>query len=202
MPEKEFEPVPLFLIMAQGKDDVTISAAKPAWFVVVISEDAAAREAAVKFCDHLVELFWARYEFNVSWWQLGDLSVEHSASEAAIKAVQADLIIVATTPGRDLPAVLREWVEGWVGRRGDREGALVGLTDPGAGQNGRSAEKYVYLRNAAHRAGMDYLTEIPQSISSRSIPDSLDSYSRRADKVTSVLDGILQQKAPPPQMLS
>jgi hypothetical protein len=78
----------------------------------------------------------------------------------------------------------------------------VDLTDPGTGQAGPSVEKYAYLRNAAHRAGMDYLTQIPQSISSRSIPDSLDSYSQRADKVTSVLDGILHQKAPPPQMLS
>ena len=187
--------------MAQGKDSVTISAAKPTWSVVVIYEDVAAREAAVIFCDHLVERFWARVEFEVSWWSLADLAADCSAQDGARKAAEADLIVVATTPGRNIPAVLREWVEGWVSQRGDREGALVGLTDPGAGPSGASLEKYIYLRNAAHRAGMDYLTQIPQSISSRSIPDSLDSYSQRADKVTSVLDDILHQQAPPPELL-
>ena len=193
--------VSLFLVMAQGKDNVTISAAKPACSVVVIYEDVAARENAVKFCDHLVDRFWARYEFDVSWWQVSDLSLARSGENAARKAVHADLIVVATSPATGVPEELREWIEGWLNRRGDREGALVGLTDPGMVQCGASVEKHVYLRNAAHRAGLDYLTQIPQSISALSIPDSLDSYNQRADKVTSVLDGILRQKTPPPQLL-
>ena len=164
-------------------------------------EDVPARENAVAFCDHLVERFWARYEFAVSWWSLADLSVVDSSQRAARKAIEADLIVVATTPGLDIPMALREWVESWLGRRGEREGALVGLTDPRAGQTGPSAEKFAYLRNAAHRAGMDYLTDIPQSISSRSIPDSIESYSERAHQVTSVLDDILHRKAPPPHLL-
>lgn len=180
---------------------MTISAAKPACSVVVIYENVAARENAVVFCDHLVERFWSRYEFSVSWWSLADLSVDDASRDAARKAVEADLIVVATTPGMDIPMILREWVEVWLSRRGDREGALVGLTDPGPGQTGPAVEKFVCLRNAAHRAGMDYLTEIPQSISSRSIPDSLESYSERAHQVTSVLDEILHRKAPPPRLL-
>src|SRR4029077_11488819 len=109
---------------------------------VVIYEDVAARERAVIFCDHLVERFWARHEFEVSWWQMTDLSVPHSAENAARKAIQANLIVVATTGTTDVPAVLREWLEGWLSRRSDREGALVSLSDPGVGQSGASAEKY------------------------------------------------------------
>ena len=41
---------------------------------------------------------------------------------------------------------------------------------------------------------MDYLTHVPQDIA-RAIPDSLDSYSKRADQVTSLLDEILRQQA-------
>ena len=48
---------------------------------------------------------------------------------------------------------------------------------------------------------MDYLTEMPQDIS-RSIPDSLDSYTERAEQVTSLLDNILHQQAPPPSLLA
>jgi hypothetical protein len=48
---------------------------------------------------------------------------------------------------------------------------------------------------------MDYLTEVPQDIS-RSIPDSLDSYTERADQVTGLLANILQQQPPPPILLT
>jgi hypothetical protein len=47
---------------------------------------------------------------------------------------------------------------------------------------------------------MDYLTQVPQDIA-RAFPDSLDSYTRRADQVTSILDGILHQQAPPPHLV-
>jgi hypothetical protein len=186
--------------MPQGKDNVRISAAKPAWLVVVVYEDVAARKRAVNFCDLLVERFWARFEFNMSWWSLEELHGGYSAQEAARRAVDADLIVAATRPDEGMPAPLRDWMEGWLGRRSSHEGSLVGLGENEAGVSAVSAEKYVYLRNAAHRGGMDYLTDLPQNISSRCIPDSLDSYNQRADKVTSVMDGILHRITPPPHM--
>jgi hypothetical protein len=48
---------------------------------------------------------------------------------------------------------------------------------------------------------MDYLNHVPQDIS-LSIPESLDSYTQRADQVTSLLDDILHQQVPPPPLLS
>ena len=76
---------------------------------------------------------------------------------------------------------------------------LVGLLEPAGGTAGREGQKHHYLRNAAHHGAMDYLTEVPQDIS-RSIPDSLDSYTERADQVTRLLDNILHQQAPPPHL--
>ena len=77
---------------------------------------------------------------------------------------------------------------------------LVGLLEPVVGAGGQEGEKHHYLRHAAHHGAMDYLTEVPQDIS-RPIPDSLDSYTERADQVTSLLDNILHQQAPPPSLL-
>ena len=76
--------------------------------------------------------------------------------------------------------------------RGEREGAVFGLLDNvGAGEPGGL---YCFLRQSAHRAGMDYLTQIPDSIQ-HLMPDSPDYYSERAERVTSVLDDILQDPA-------
>ncbi len=174
--------------------------AKATWSVLVIHQDMEARQGAVKFCDHLIERFWSRYEFDVEWLSYELLQSARSAKAAGSRASDADLIVFATQPDGEIPATIKQWIETWIGQRGDREGALVGLMDPGPGLSGLVADKFLYLRAAAHRAGMDYLTELPQDIS-RAIPDSIDSYTERADQVTSVLDEILQRKGPPPQLL-
>jgi hypothetical protein len=91
-------------------------------------------------------------------------------------------------------------METWLGQRGDREGLLVGLMESGGSPGVGEGEKHHCLRNAAHQGAMDYLTQVPQNIA-RSIPDSLDSYTERADQVTSLLDDILHQQPPPPHLL-
>jgi hypothetical protein len=78
------------------------------------------------------------------------------------------------------------WVESWLQRRGDREGALMDLAESGA----EKSPKHIYLRSVAHRGGMDYLTEMPCS-TVESIPDSLEYCTERARRVTGVLEEIL-----------
>jgi hypothetical protein len=170
---------------------------KTAWSVVVVYEDAAAREQAVDFCDQLVKRFWARFEFDVNWWSFGLLQNEATATEAAEKAAQADLVILSSLRQEDLPARVKGWLEAWLCRRGDREGILAGLTGPGDPGSGQDAKKHHYLRQVAHRGAMDYLTQVPQNIW-HCIPESLDSYTQRAAQVSHVLDEILHQHTPPP----
>ncbi len=185
-----------FLRITMAESVERVVETRTAWSVVVVYEDTMTRELAVKFCDHLVERFWTTDEFEVSWLSFADLQEARPAHEAKQKAAVANLIIFATWPETSMPVEIRGWIENWVSQRGDREGALFGLLDHASGLTGRTAEKYVYLRAVAHRAGMDYLTEVPQNLL-RSMPDSLESYTERADRVTSVLDEILRQQEPP-----
>jgi len=46
---------------------------------------------------------------------------------------------------------------------------------------------------------MDYLTDVPPEIT-RPIPDSLESFSERAQQITSVLDEILRKPIHPPSL--
>ena len=123
-----------------------------------------------------------------------------AATEAAEKAALADLLLFSATPEGEFPAHVKDWVDTWLARRGEREGVLAGLLEPTENSSGREGQKHIYLRNAAHRGAMDYLTQVPEDIF-RSIPDSLDSYTERADQVTSLLDDILRQQPPPPHLL-
>jgi hypothetical protein len=74
------------------------------------------------------------------------------------------------------------------------------LFGPGLPEVDNQAKQY-YLRQLAHGSAMDYLTQVPQSIS-RSIPESLDFYTQRAGQVTHVLDEILHQQPLPPVLTS
>jgi len=167
---------------------------KAAWSVVAVYEDAAARERAVGFCDQLISQFWTQIEFDVSWWSFAALNEVNSANEAVAKAARADLVVFASTSEGDFPRLVKAWTKTWLTQRGDREGMLVGLLEPVAGASIQEGQKHHYLREAAHQGAMDYLTQVPQDIS-LSIPDSLDSFTQRANEVTSLLDDILRQQA-------
>jgi hypothetical protein len=174
-------------------------APKAALSVVVIYEDSAAREQAVDFCDQLVKRFWAGFEFEMNWWSFSLLQANPAAMDAAEKAAHADLVVVASMQPQDFPRGVKSWIESWLGRRGDREGILAGLVGPVPGGSGSAPAKHLYLRQVAHRGGMDYLTQVPQGIS-HATPQPLDFYTARAALVSGVLDEILHHRTPPPTL--
>jgi hypothetical protein len=165
---------------------------KAKWSVVVLFENAEARDKAVAFCDRLVEQFLDGFVVEVNWWGFGDLLNHDAARQSAESAGMADVVLFAAGSTR-LPFEARCWVEQWMKIRGDREGTLVDL----CGEALESGEQHpedssAFLRKTAQRAGMDYFTGLPPDIS-RPIPDSFEAYVRRADQVTSILDDILHQ---------
>jgi hypothetical protein len=93
------------------------------------------------------------------------------------------------------------WIEDWLNKRGEHEGALVGLLDYDDGPQHVATFREIYLRHVARRAGMDYLSHAPPT-TRRAIPDSIDSFSERAGRMTSVLDDILHKHphTPPPML--
>lgn len=171
---------------------------KTTQIVAVVYEDPIAREEAVGFCDHLVEQFWNQFSFDIGWCSFTSLLEADSIAQATRKAADADWIIFAARPEGEMPFYVRAWIETWLKERGEREGVLVSL-GAGTGPASETADKPLYLRQVAHRAGMDYLTQFPSSLS-HPIPDSPESCTARAAEVTSVLEGILHH--PPPGRLA
>src|SRR5215831_11621493 len=132
--------------------------------VVVIYEDPSIREVAVDFCDHLVEQFWNKCGFDMSWWSFVQLREPVSAQEATQRTKAADLIVIAVQPGGPMDVYAQAWLETGLKQRGEREGALIGLTGAATQLSERSLERHIYLRNLAHRSALDYLTCLPQDI--------------------------------------
>jgi hypothetical protein len=166
------------------------------WSVLVAYENDLARKAAMRFCDRLAERFWTRCNFEVTWLPF-DVVEDCSAPEhRAARPLEADMLVVAANPAGEFPESIRAWTESWVANRGDREGALIGLLGS-EGNTIACADKHVYLRDAACRAGMDYFTDVPENLF-EPIPDSIEDYNERAMAMTPVLEEILRCRRQPP----
>ena len=169
------------------KNEVQASRSK---CVVVVYETSAIREHAVRFCERLAQENASTALSEMNWWSFHLLSDPVSANDAVQKAAGADVIVFAMKAGGDLPDEIKLWIEKWLNKRGEREGALFGLLAREEGPYEVAAFREIYLRNIALRAGMDYLSHAAPT-ASRAMPDSLDSFNRRAGQVTSVLNNIL-----------
>jgi hypothetical protein len=167
------------------KTDEKIS---PVKCVVIVYENPAIREHAVRFCERMskeqkcpaTEMTWCPFQ---------SLASSDLAADVLQSAVRADVLIFAMDSRGDLPKDIKLWIELWLNKRGEREGALVGLLQREEPHEMASFRE-IYLRHAARRAGMDYLSHAAPTVD-RAIPNSLDSYNERAGRTTSVLDTIL-----------
>jgi hypothetical protein len=167
---------------------------KANWTVVVIYASAEARELAVDFCDRLVKRFWTRCGFDVSWWSFELLHDGIASHEAANRTASADLLVFSRGAQVTMPDHVLLWMESWLSLRGAREGVLVSVP-PGPAPAAEPIDHQ--LRKLAHRAGMDYLTEVPQNLG-LAVEESPDFYSARAQEVTHVLSDILRRPPPTP----
>ena len=169
---------------------------KSLWSVVVVYDDASTRLRAMTVCDHLVRQFLAEVEFTFHWWRTDFLDDPGMAAAAAANAVNAEFIVVCCAPDGELTTGVQHWFEAWTARRAGREGALLDLTESDTASSRRGDRTKAYLREAAHRAAMDYLASLPPAMAG-TLPDTFESAALRAGKVTSVLDDILRQSPPP-----
>jgi hypothetical protein len=167
--------------------------------VTVVYETPAIREHAVGFCERLAEESDC-IVLETNWWSFELLSHTLIASDAAQKAAAAEVIIFAMNVDGDLPPEIKLWIENWLAKRGEREGALVGLLEQEPGPPEMASFREIYLRHVARRAGMDYLSHGAPTAAD-AIPDSIDSVNQRAGLVTSVLDDILHTHPHSPPLL-
>lgn len=168
--------------------------------VVVVYETPAIREHAVKFCERLAHEQESAAAAETNWWSFRLLGHSETGAHAARTAAGADVVIFAMHAAGDLPDEIKLWIENWLNKRGDREGALVGLLAREKRPHDVPPFREIYLRHIAHRAGMDFLSHAAPT-AANAIPDSLDSFSERAAQMTSVLDSILHTRPRTPPSL-
>lgn len=168
------------------------------WQVFVGFDDSKARARASEVCEFMTHQFWPEIAFDLHLCDLTQLSEPGYRQLAITKAALARIVIIATSAPGEFEMPFIEWMNGLCLRRGGREGALVGLTDPEAADERRSAVD-LQLRQLAHRAGLDYLTRAP-NCRALCIPDRTDWLDSRAGQLGPVLEEILERPGRPIQL--
>lgn len=163
---------------------------------VVLYEDHATRDHAMEVCDRLVHKFWADVEFEFSWWRFDFLHDSALASDAVRLAARSELILLAAHAGRELPSPVKGWIESWLPIRKPGFGVLVAMIGTEADRLKGLSPIHVYLREAAQRAYMDYLPQVIDGPLSK-FDVSIETISKRAEKVTTLLDNILHRPPTP-----
>ena len=135
-------------------------------------------------------------EIDFTWWRFDFLRDAGMVEAAADAAACSDVILFSAHGGRELPSVVEGWIERWVSRRGLRHGILVAMIGTGEDRLKGLTPIHVYLREVAQRATMDYLPQVVDAELGR-LDSSIETITRRAEKLTSVLDNILQRRPAP-----
>ena len=155
-------------------------------------EDSITRDRALRTFDRLMQKFWADVEFDFSWWRFDFLHHREIFTAAVDAAACSDLILISAHAGRQLPASVQDWIETWLGRRERGRGVLAAMIGIDEDQLKGWTPIHVYLREAAQRADMDYLPQVLDAPLGR-LDGSIETITRRAEKVTSLLDNILHR---------
>jgi hypothetical protein len=163
---------------------------------VVLYEDHATRDRAMDVCDRLVHKFWADVEFEFSWWRFDFLGDAALAGDAVRLAARSELILLAAHAGRELPPPVKSWIEGWLPIREPGFGVLVAMIGTEADRLKGLSPIHVYLREAAQEANMDYLPQVIDGPPGK-FDASIETISKRAEKVTTLLDNILHRPPSP-----
>jgi hypothetical protein len=111
-------------------------------------------------------------------------------------AARSELILVAAHAGRELPPAIKNWIENWLPIREQGFGVLVAMIGTEADRLRGLSPIHVYLREAAQRANMDYLPQVIDAPLGK-LDTSIDTITKRAEKVTSLLDDILHRPPTP-----
>jgi hypothetical protein len=128
--------------------------------VLVLYDDHHTRTRALNASDYLVSQLWERVELDFRWWRTDFLKDPFMAEVATHDAIASDILIVCSRQVGKSPTTLEAWFESWIGKRADREGALIDVTVPGLA-GGELPGRQQALQEIARRGNFDYLTTAP-----------------------------------------
>jgi hypothetical protein len=125
--------------------------------VVILYDGPEARSKAMQVCNHLVLQFEGDLAFDFNWWRMDFLKEAGLADLSAEEAGLADILIICANPAGQLASHVKKWFGSWARKHSEHLGILVDITKASAREWNEVRATKQFLREAARRAGFDYL---------------------------------------------
>jgi hypothetical protein len=133
---------------------------EPAFQVVIAYEDSYAGLRAMDACKLLLSQLDGEADFRTLMWTFDSLRNVELNQMAADDAVDADVVIIASSRNADLPREMKQWIESWLPLKCGQTAVLVALMVLANNGSNASAAARDYLKRAAAEAEIDFLFQI------------------------------------------
>lgn len=127
----------------------------PVFNVIIAYEDFESGMHAKKTYDFLTANLGHDFVVNNQMWKFDVLSIPKLREMAACDAAEADIIIISSHGGSELPVPVRAWIDAWLNKECGAI-ALVALFDRGPEQ---AEGVRRYLAEVAKRAGLEFFAQ-------------------------------------------
>ncbi|MEK7686428.1 MAG: hypothetical protein AAB466_13515 [Verrucomicrobiota bacterium] len=184
------------LLFYPGIEDFSLDYAKP-FTILIAYEDAVTLVRAQYIFQHLSQELGDDLKFECFWVKFDELKTADFARRAANSATQADLVVFSAHAGRELPDLVKEWIEIWLPGKNYQESALVALVGLPDDQQRGVTPIHVYLSEVAERAHMDFLSQVVKA-QNETLSYSPEKITERAQKSSPTIEDLLHLPPPPP----
>lgn len=156
--------------------------------VVIAYDDLAAGRRAMSVLGNVSRALGNSIRFDPIPWSFDLLADIDWRSVAADDAVKADILIIACSSSRPLPAEVGRWTKSAMDRKRGTATAVVALFGVEEAPDGSASPRLEFIKKAAEEAGLEFFAPRPGGELNEAIAD----IHRRAETVTPLLSGILQ----------
>ena len=137
------------------------------WGVVIVYDDLPAGKRAIDTLEGVSRQLSGTIPLHPSLWRFDLLEDPDWRAEATAKALPAGLVIISTSSKGDLPAAVRDWVQGCLQLETKAPGALVALLGPADDSDSADSPRVEFLRIAAETAGCGFFAPAPHTANPR-----------------------------------
>ena len=156
--------------------------------VIIAYDDLAAGRRAMRLLADIGRQLGEQTEFTPMPWSFDLLADVDSSEAAASDAVQADILILATSAKvGPLPVAVSRWTEGAIRRKRGTSAAVVALFGPDGCPDEDATPRVEFIRKASLEAGLDFFAPRPRYQFERTVANT----QLGTPTVTSILSGIL-----------
>lgn len=173
--------------MRETSLEINLPAARCPLRVVVAYHDVVAGQYAMHVLAKLGQEFGETVEFKPVLWSFDVLADLDWCEIAASDAIQADLLIIATSSPQPIPPAVERWAEIALGQKRGTSSAVVALFGSADNPDGAGSLRLDAIRTAAREAGLEFFAPMPRAEE----VDAVDRIHQRAELLTPCLEEIL-----------